>query len=305
MRYNRLDLNLLTALRALLMERNVTRAAESLCLSQSAMSGILARLREYFDDPLMVPVGRRMELSPVGEGLVAKVSDLLLMIDATLGTKPEFIPEKSRRHFSFVASDYVISVLLFDVLRELQASAPGVTFEFRQPTGVAYQELEAGDVDFVIAPEWFLTPGFASCPLFEDTYSVVVDRNNPELGQSISLEQYRAARHVSFENKGPPMFEAWFDKQYPGERRVEVTVASFNLLAQLVLGTGRVATMHTRLALKACDHWPVRAVRLDFAFPAFLEKLQWHQYRDHDPGLLWIREQVLRHAGALPALPGA
>lgn len=76
MRYQRLDLNLLTALRALLTEKNVTRAGESLFVSQSAMSGILARLREYFDDPLIVPVGRRMELTPLGESLVSKVNDL-------------------------------------------------------------------------------------------------------------------------------------------------------------------------------------------------------------------------------------
>lgn len=303
MRYQRLDLNLLTALRALLTERNVTRAAESLYLSQSAMSGILARLREYFDDALIVPVGRRMELTPLGESLVGKVNDLLLQIDATLGTKPEFAPEKSGRHFVIVASDYATEVLLLDVLRSLHRRAPGITLEFRQPTRLTYQELESGEVDFIIAPEWHQTRGFSSCPLFEDVYCAVVDRDHPSIGDTVDLAQYKAARHVSTENRGPPMFESWFDKRYPGERRVEVRVPTFTMLPRLVIGTERMATLHLRQAMHACAQWPVRRVRLGFEFPPFVEMLQWHSYRDHDPGLVWMRQQLQQQASALPALP--
>lgn len=302
MRYQRLDLNLLTALRALLTERNVTRAAESLYLSQSAMSGILARLREYFDDPLIVQVARRMELTPLGESLIGKVSDLLLQIDATLGTKPGFEPEKSGRHFVIVASDYAIAVLLLEALRDMQASAPGVSFEFRQPTPLAYQELESGEVDFIIAPEWHQTKGFSSCALWQDDYCAIVDRECSEVGDSVSLEQYKAARHVSTDSRGAPMFEAWFDKRYAGERRVEVRIPSFALLPTLVVGTPRLATMHSRLGRRACELWPVRWVRLGFDVPPFVEMLQWHSYRDHDPGMVWLRERLLARANALPAL---
>ena len=83
MRYHKLDLNLLTALKALLTEKNVTRAGESVHITQPAMSGILARLREYFGDPLIVPVGRKMELTPLAESLVEPLTDALLRIDAT------------------------------------------------------------------------------------------------------------------------------------------------------------------------------------------------------------------------------
>lgn len=304
MRYQRLDLNLLTALRALLTERNVTRAADSLCVSQSAMSGILARLREYFDDPLIVPVARRMEPTPLGESLIGKVNDLLLQIEATLGTKPDFEPAKSGRHFIIVASDYAISVLLLDTLRELHASAPGVTFEFRPPTRLAYQELESGEVDFIIAPEWYETKGFSSCALWDDAYCAVVDRDSTEFGDSVSLEQYMAARHVSTENRGPPMFEAWFDRRYSGGRRVEVRVPNFTLLPRLVIGTSRLATMHARLAAQVCEQWPLRRARLDFEAPPFVEMLQWHSYRDLDPGIVWVRERLQERSRLLPALPG-
>src|SRR5260370_36720191 len=88
MRCQKLDLNLLTALKALLSEKNVPRAGESVPVTQSAMSGILARLREYFGDPLIVQVGRRMELTSLPETLVEPVNDVLLRIDATIATRP-------------------------------------------------------------------------------------------------------------------------------------------------------------------------------------------------------------------------
>lgn len=168
MRYQRLGLNPLTALRALLTETSVTRSGERLHLSQSAMSGILARLREYFDNALIVPVGRRMELTPLAESLGDKVGDLLL-IDVTLGTKPEFDPATSRRHFILVASDFAVGVLLLDVLREVHVQAPGLTLEFRHPGATSYQELENGELDFLVIPESYTPPTRPSLRLFQDT----------------------------------------------------------------------------------------------------------------------------------------
>src|SRR5271170_7047548 len=127
MRYHKLDLNLLTALKALLAEKNVTRAGEVVHVTQSAMSGILSRLREYFGDPLIVQVGRKMELTPLAESLVDPINDVLLRIDATIATRPEFNPLTTNRRFSVVASDYSINVLLLEVLRRVHREAPGLS----------------------------------------------------------------------------------------------------------------------------------------------------------------------------------
>lgn len=305
MRYNRLDLNLLPALRALLTEKNVTRAGESIHVTQSAMSGILARLRDYFDDPLIVPVGRRMELTPLAEGLIDKVNDLLLRVDATLATQPEFDPARTRRHYTIVASDYVVAVLLLDVLREVSALAPGVTIELLQPSAGASADLEAGEVDFVINPETFTVATQSASPLFEDTYHAVVDRDHPDVGDTMSLAQYLDLGHVTFQNKGRPMFETWFAKTHGELRRQEVLANNFGLLARLVVGTRRVATMHTRMAMQMAAVLPVRVVRLGFEVPRLVEVLQWHKYRDLDPGSVWLRELIIARARQLPGLsPG-
>src|SRR3954464_7975342 len=131
MRYQRIDLNLLIALDALLAERNVTRAAERMHMTQSAMSGVLARLREYFDDQLLVPVGRAMKLTPRAESLIEPVRDILLKVDSTLGVRPEFEAATAQRHFVLIASDYVSNVLLAEVLRRIALVAPGLSFDVR------------------------------------------------------------------------------------------------------------------------------------------------------------------------------
>lgn len=296
MRYQRFDLNLLSALRALLTERSVTRAAESLCLSQSAMSGILARLRDYFDDPLIVQKGRRMELTPLAEVLVGRVNDLLLMVDATLGSAPGFVPETSDRNFVLVASDNSIRILLANVLRDVYREAPNITFEFRHVTGLAYQELEAGDVDFIISPVWHEREGVTSCPLFEDSYRAIVDPGLTDIGSRMSLEAYIACRHIMVDSRGIPMFDAWFEQEYPGMRKIQVRVPNFGLLPVMVKGTRSVATLQTRLANQACEQFGLRSVGLEFEPPLFVARLQWNKYRDRDPALIWIREKLIEGA---------
>ena len=304
MRYHKLDLNLLTALKALLAEKNVTRAGEAVHVTQSAMSGILSRLRDYFGDPLIVQVGRKMELTSLAESLVEPVNDVLLRIDATIATRPEFNPLTTRRHFSVVASDYSIHVLLLDVLRRVHHDAPGMSLEFRNPSESAAAELEAGEVDFIVNPESQNSQGQSGTVIFEDSYVIVVDAGNTEVGDSIAIDQYLALRHVAFKSgkHGLPQFETWMANRHGEERRVEVVAHSFYLLPRLVIGTSRIATMHTRLAKQLADDLPIRLVKPEFEIPRLIEVLQWHKYRDLDPGSMWLRDVILAGARSLPPL---
>ncbi|MGC3982350.1 MAG: LysR family transcriptional regulator [Steroidobacteraceae bacterium] len=303
MRHNKLDLNLLTALKALLKEKSVTRAGETLHLTQSAMSGILGRLRDYFDDPLIVPVGRKMELTPLAESLVGPVNDLLLRIDATITTRPDFNPQTTRRHFSIVASDYSVNVLLLAVMQRLHREAPGITLEFLSPSEHAASELESGEVDFIIEPEQFTSRSQTGQVLFEDGYSILVAADHPHLSDEITLEQYLELGHVSYQtsNTGLPMFENWFNREHGEIRRVEVAVHCFELLPKLILGTTRLATMHTRMALPYLEQLPIRRVKPLFALPKLVEVLQWHRYREQDMGNQWLRERIIEMAQTLPA----
>jgi DNA-binding transcriptional LysR family regulator len=195
-----------------------------------------------------------------------------------------------------------VTVLLAEVLRRLNTEAPGLTVEIRQPGDSTLPDLDAGDLDFHISPAGLLLDEHPSEVLFEDTFHALVDRDNATVGESLTLEQYLALGHVSFQQNGLPLFDRWFVKTH-GERKREVTVSHFSLLPQLVVRTNRVATLHTRLAAKACELMPVRMVRLDFEVPRFVNLIQWHRYRDMDPGSIWLREQIIACAREMPLLP--
>jgi DNA-binding transcriptional LysR family regulator len=152
MRFHDLDLNLLVALDALLTEQSITRAAERLHLSQSAMSGALARLREHFHDELLAQVGRRMVPTALGDSLRASVRELLLQIQSTIEPRSSFDPQTSDRRFTIMVSDDVASLIFTEVLRRAGELAPAITFAFLAPDDAAAEALDRGDIDFIVLP---------------------------------------------------------------------------------------------------------------------------------------------------------
>jgi DNA-binding transcriptional LysR family regulator len=304
MRYQRIDLNLLIALDALLAERNVTRAAERMHMTQSAMSGVLARLREYFDDPLLVPVGRMMRLTPRAESLIQPVRDIILKVDSTLGVRPDFEPATAQRHFVVIASDYVSHVLLAEVLRRIAAVAPGLSFDIRPSGATMMQDLDQGRVDFLVTPAHLTVTDHPQVALFEDTYHVIADRQHPTLRDGLSLEQYQSLGHVVYQNDQGhnPWFESWYANQHGATRRIEVVTHNFGLMPRFIVGTRRIATVQTRLAIQFEQAMPVQLFPPPLDTPRLTEVLQWHRYRDDDPGVQWVREQIVAAAAKLPAI---
>jgi LysR family nod box-dependent transcriptional activator len=304
MRYQRIDLNLLIALDALLAERNVTRAAERMHMTQSAMSGVLARLREYFDDQLLVPIGRAMRLTPRAESLIVPVRDIILKVDSTLGVRPDFEPATAQRHFVVIASDYVSNVLLGEVLRRIAPLAPGLSFDIRPSSEVMAQELEQGRIDFLVTPAHLILPDHPQMVLFEDTYQVVACAQNPELADGLTLELYASLGHVAYQNEQGrnPWFEQWYANEHGSTRRIEVLTHGFTLMPRFIVGTRRIATVQTRLAMQFEQAMPVRLHEPPLPTPRLTEVLQWHRYRDDDPGVQWVREQIRVAAEGLPAI---
>jgi DNA-binding transcriptional LysR family regulator len=300
------DLNLLVALDALLTERNVTRAGGRLNLSQSAMSGALARLRHYFRDELLVPVGRQMALTPVAETLVEPVRDILVRIRGTLGSKPQFEPLTATRHISLAVSDYVADILMADVLRRARLEAPYITFELRGVGRRATEDLESGELDFLISPDGYVSPSHPTEILFEDTYTCVAWAGNESIGSSLTLEEYLNAGHVVVNVAGgeaPGNYDEQFLRRSSFKRRVEVSVPTFSLAPHLVVGTGRLTTLTTRLAVKCAERLPLKLLPMPVAMPPMMEMLQWHRVHDYDPASQWFRRLLKEAVSDLPHEP--
>jgi LysR family transcriptional regulator, nod-box dependent transcriptional activator len=303
MRYQRIDLNLLIALDVLLAERNVTRAAERMHITQSAMSGVLARLREHFDDQLLVPVGRTMRLTPRAESLVQPVRDIVLKVDTTLGVRPDFEPATAARHFTIIASDYVSHVLLAEVLRRIALVAPGLSFDIRPSSSTMLQDVDQGRVDFLVTPAHLTVPNHPHLALFDDTYHVIACREHPDLQDGITLEQFQSLGHVVYQNEQGhnPWFEQWYANQHGALRRIEVVTHNFGLMPRFIVGTRRVAIIQTRMAIQFEQPMALRLLQPPMETPRLTEVLQWHKYRDDDPGVQWVRQQIVLAAQDLPA----
>lgn len=304
MRYQRIDLNLLVALDVLLAEQNVTRASERLHMTQSATSGLLARLRDHFNDPLLVAMGRTMRLTPLAESLVQPVREVILRIDATLSIKPDFDPAEAQRHFVIIASDYVDRVLLAEVLRRVSHVAPGLTFDLRPTHEGMMSDLDQGRADFLVTPAHLAVDAHPQSVLFEDTYRVIACAQNSELENGIELEQYKNLGHVVYQDErgGNPWFEQWYANEFGRTRRIEVITHGFNLMPRFLVGTRRIATIQTRLAVQFEQSMPIRVLAPPMSTPRLTEVLQWHSLRDADPGTSWMRQQILDVAARLPEL---
>ncbi len=301
MQFNRFDLNLLIALDTLLRERNITRAAEKVFVSQPAMSAALHRLRDYFGDPLLVRVGRDMELSPRGQSLVEPVREALLLIQATLGTQPTFTAATTQREFTLILSEEAVPDLLPAILERVSTEAPGIRINIELVSHTLLNRLEYGEADLCLCLDSLRLLDVRSYPdtlrsvrLRPVRWICAVDRDHPTVGDSLSVEQYYALPHVFGRPSGytataVELVRRLLDIDLP----VHITVPSLLHLPLILRGTRLIATMPERVAQMFAS-MPVKTFPLPFEAPPLNEVLLWHKRNDSDPAHTWLRDMVIR-----------
>jgi LysR family transcriptional regulator, nod-box dependent transcriptional activator len=291
MRFRHLDLNLMIYLDALLAERSVSRAAERVHISQSAMSDALARMRDYFQDKLFVQVGRSMVPTPLAASMHQPIRDILLQVESVASTNVEFNPGTSRRKISILASDYVTDVLLNKALLRMSREAPGISAEIRHFTGSFVQEFEQGNLDILITPRGYATDRHPSATLYTEDFVCVVWKGNKKIGKRLTFEEYKNLGHirVTLGDWRISTYDEWFLKQRGDIRNIELVVPSFRMALQFVTGTERVLTCHRRHARMYAAQYELKLVQAPFDIPPIEMQMQWHKYREQDPALLWFR----------------
>lgn len=286
-----LDLNLLVALDMLLKVKNVTRAGERLHLSQSGMSTALGRLREYFDDPLLVPIGRKMVLTPLAEFLAVPVSDILIQVQSVLDHTPVFNPAQSERLITIMCSDYIASTFLPKLLRRVRAEAPNITVDIVSQEAFLDGPLTRGEVDFLLLPERFASPDHPFEHLFSEDHVCIAWDGNDSIGDELTFDHYMAARHVvaRFGESRTPTIDSWVADSFDRKRMIDVSVMNFQTIPHHVIGTDRLATVHARSAEIYARAFPLRIFPLPFEVPPIDVALQWHRYSDKHPTMMWLR----------------
>lgn len=306
MRYRHLDLNLLVAFDVLLSECNVSRAAERLHLGQSATSSALRRLREHFNDQLLVQVGRRLEPTALALELLPKVREALALARDIIDAPMVFEPASCTRQFTLVASDYIAAVLLPAVSRKLAQVAPGVSLRLRdlpmpRDGDVVSEALDYRRSDIAIVPQRRLNPGYPHTPLLSDQLCCIVCAQHTQYADGMSLAAYCDAEHVvrEFSEGRNLAMDAAHLNELGINRRVGVALESFALMPEFITGTARVATLFRRQAEQFAQRYTLRILPAPMAFPEAVQVMQWHPYQDNDPALKWFRDLLLEQAATL------
>lgn len=300
MNLRQFDLNLLLALDALLKEKNVTRAAARLFMSQPAVSGMLARLRQAFDDELLVRVGRNLELTEFAAGIAGRVHKCVLELDELVGSKPSFSPATESRSFSIAASDYAVLLLFGPLMRRLAEAAPNVSLHFVRLDVEAGERIAAGEIEFGIFPAALESP-LPSLPLFDDSWVCALWAGHPSIGDTLTLREYLEHPHLSF-NISDPGHLSMADEYLSSHgqvHRIAATTASFTAAPFMLRGTRLLAMLPKRLGERMREAADLRLLELPFEVPVLSETLTWNPRFTSSPAHVWMREQLLEVASGL------
>ena len=289
-----LDLNLLPTLDALLRERNVTRAAERLGLSQPAVSAALGRLRRHFGDELLHRTGNQYELTPLAQQLRAPIELALAGVHRVFDASPLFEAATSERTFRLMMSDYATAVFGERVVRRFAEVAPHVRLALRQtdPEFVDNAAENLRTVDGVVLPHGFLTD-IPFTDLFDDTWVCVVSRDNDQVGDELTLADVAALPWVVMWDLPTAFAPAARQLSMLGiEPRVEITADSFLALPFLVAGTQRITVLQARLAQRLAPTAGVRLLPCPWDAVPLKEGFWWHPSHRRDPAHEWLRRTL-------------
>lgn len=294
MRFKGLDLNLLLALNVLLDEKSVSRSAERLHLSQPAMSAVLKRLRDYFNDPILKQHGKQMISTPHAMVIHEELKDVLSHIETLISKTAFFDPSTTSRKFTVTASDYLTQVVLVPMIKRLRHVAPRIQFEIIPPADTSHELLSRGSVDLAILPQQMISAEFPSELLFEDQFVVVGCKENPIVQQDMTEEAFYSSGHVVVKLGTRRPFSV-SDQQLEARKRArdnDIIVGSFLLAPEMVVGTDRLTVMHERLADFFAARIPIAKVPLPFSFPSIMEYVQYHSARSNDAGIQFILKMI-------------
>ncbi len=290
----RLDLNLLVTLETLLIEQNVTRAAERLSLSQPAVSAQLARLREIFDDPLLIPVQRGMRPTAKAQELLHPLRQSLDQVRDVLEEHRHFNPETAELTVSIACTDYLQVTILQSFVLALRKRAPGVRIAMRHLRPSMLEEQTArGEVDLVL-----MTPAQAPASLrcrhlFDERYVLIGRERHPGLRRDMSIAQCAALEYVVVSPDGGA-FSTVVDDGLAAmglQRQVALSASSFLFVPQLVAQSDLVALVPSRLVQDRRDG--LKVVEPPFAVPGFAVGMLWHERNHGHSGHRWVREFLL------------
>jgi len=290
----KIDLNLLVTLEALLAERNVTRAARRLGLSQPAVSAQLARLRDLLGDPLLVQAQRGMTPTARALELQQPLFQALAGVRDVVAVGGSFVPATTAMTIAIAGSDHSQHAWLMPFAIAVRAKAPGLRLAFcsARPETLEKQ-MEQGQVDLAVYPPAYSSGSILSINLPPERYVLIARRQHPIVRRGIGLEQFLALEHVIADPSGAN-FEGPTDRSLETlgrSRRVVMSVSSFLVAAEVVAQTDLIAIVPQGATRNRKDRLQILKPPIDI--PDLNLLLLWHQRTHSHVGHKWIRDALL------------
>lgn len=289
----KLDLNLLRALDALLDERSVTRAADRLALTQPAVTGMLNRLRESFDDPLFVRAQRGIVPTPRAEQLAVPIKQLLADVECMLQPQA-FDPLTANMTVKLASTDYALRAIVVPFLSVLRQRAPNIRVSVLPIDDQGLQlQLDRGDIDLALVTTEATASGLRAKLLFDESYVCVMRSDHPDAANdTLSLDRFCALDHVLVSPSGGGFLGVTDEalKKVGRSRRVTVSVTSFLVLPEILMVSDLIAVVPRRLAVR---HHGLTLVEPPVEIPGFSKMLAWHERTHRDACYQWIRSLMV------------
>jgi DNA-binding transcriptional LysR family regulator len=292
----RLDLNLLVTLDALLAEHNVTRAAKRLHFSQPSISVHLAKLRDIFGDPLLLPGPRGMRPTARADALREPLRQALEALERAVAPVQAFDPKAATQTWRVAASDYGESTIVLPAIAGLRDASPGSRLAVVElaPSRIARQA-EQGDIDLAFHTSEGSPPGLRRRVLFAERYVLAGRAGHPRLARRPTLAQFCRLDHVIVSPDGGGFRGVTDDAlaAVGATRRVALSVPHFLFVLSVLASTDLVAMVPERLVRNS---GALRVVEAPVDVPGYEMAMLWHERSHRDPAHQWLREQV---AGAV------
>nr|WP_232793052.1 LysR family transcriptional regulator [Caulobacter hibisci] len=286
------NLNQLPILRELLRTRSVSRTAELVGLSQSAVSAALSRLRETFNDDLLVMVGRRLELTERGAELIEQTERAYLEVE-TLLRPPQFDPLEETRRFIVATADYVSLLIAPPLTRLLAQQAPNASVHFIDVPGNVASEVIRGTIDLVMVPSDTAEGVYdgSSMPLFDDEMVVISSRAHRGFAGPLTREIYETSRHAMFQMS--PKIETTHQilgmREGGIEQHNRVIVQQFTALPAIVASTDCLALVQRRIAERFARVLDIEIHTPPFEMSPVHVCAYWGRSMERDPAHAWFR----------------
>lgn len=308
MNLRHVDLNLLVYLDVVLREKNVTRAAEQLGITQPAMSNSLKKLRKLFGDPLLVRSSEGMTPTEFALQLHPRIRELLDSIAQLLEPKSEFRPYSTSRVFRIMVSDYAEATLIPHLVKALRSEAPKVVLDFLTPSDVSYRDMEQGRVDLAINRFDEIPQSFHQVLIWRDTFSCLLSANNPDI-HHFNLKNYLKMPHIWVSKTGMGVGFGVNPNNSDGlgavdqalnrlgkKRHISLFTRHYQMTALLLANKELVATLPTKIARLQADNRQIILKEPPFFIPEFELTMAWSPLLQHHPAHRWLRRLILHVA---------